>query len=90
MLRYEALLASVRSSSRIAGVVLVARARSSARRVRAASRRFRQLDVTLLISGCSFEVFSVGLPVVKQASAKIFRRKTSQSHAAPRERHPEE
>jgi hypothetical protein len=43
--------AIVISSSRIEGVVLRARAWSSARRVRAAARRCRQLDLTLLMFG---------------------------------------
>jgi len=38
------------------GLLVRASAASSARRVRAAWRRFRQLDVTLLISGSSFIV----------------------------------
>jgi hypothetical protein len=46
--------ASVRSSSRIAGVFAPAMARSSARRLRAACRRCRQLDVTLLMVTASF------------------------------------
>jgi hypothetical protein len=51
------LLASVRSSSRIAGLLVRASAASSARRVRAAWRRFRQLDVTLLMSDASFVAY---------------------------------
>jgi hypothetical protein len=43
------LFAIVSSSSRIAGLLLRATARSIARRVRAACRRWRQLDVTVLI-----------------------------------------
>jgi hypothetical protein len=45
----DALLARVRSSSRIAGLLVRARARSMARRVRAACRRCRQPDIPLLI-----------------------------------------
>jgi hypothetical protein len=44
-----ALLARVRSSSRIAGLLVRARAWSMARRVRAACRRCCQLDVPLII-----------------------------------------
>jgi hypothetical protein len=47
-----AALASASSSSRMAGVLARLSARSNARRFRAASRRFRQLDVTLLIASC--------------------------------------
>ena len=43
------LFAIVSSSSRIAGLLVRATARSIARRVRAAFRRCRQLDVTLLM-----------------------------------------
>ena len=47
--RIEPLFAIVRSSSRIAGLLLRERARSIARRVRAACRRCRQVDFTVLI-----------------------------------------
>jgi hypothetical protein len=48
--------AMVKSSSRMDGLLLSAKARSSARRVRAASRRRRQLAVTLFISAPSFRL----------------------------------
>src|SRR3954468_6250945 len=78
------LLASVRSSSRIAGLLVRARALSSARRVRAAWRRCRQLDVTLLISAVPFHrTFKGSTPVVKQANPLLFRRNAGQLETSP-------
>ncbi len=72
----------------MAGLLVRASARSSARRVRAAARRCRQVDVTLLI-GSAFHRGRWPTSVATQALAMLIRRNVGKLEAGPKLIHSE-